>query len=260
MRDRSSRAIVFGVALVVAGVALGWSGLAPLSETWEAQGGYFMSDPLTVDRATHAVVAEDVDLLRGRYDTLAEETFLFSFMGEPDEVRMQGIPSTSDGLFMGIAPTTTVETYLGDVAHDEIVDWDANQASITDVEYTSHEGVTIPGDPGSESFWVASASGTGGQTLEWTIEPGDWTVVVMNEDASRGVVAELRFGTLVPAGLETIAWTLFALGLVVLICGAWFLDLGLRRWSNDSEPEVGAGSPVVAPETDTPKEPVGSAS
>ena len=260
MRDRSTKAIVFGVILVVAGLALGRSGLAPLSETWEARDGYFMSDPLTVDRASHAVVGEDVDLLRGRYDTLTEETFLFAFMGEPDAVRMQGTASSNDALFMGIAPTTAVDAYLDEVAYDEIVEWDANQASITDVKYTTHEGAATPGDPGSESFWVASVSGTGEQTLDWTIEPGEWTVVVMNEDASRGVSAELRFGTLVPAGLDTIAWTLFAVGLVALICGGSLLYLGVRRWGRDTGPEGGVGSPVSTRQTDTPREPVGSTS
>ena len=71
------------------------------------------------------------------------------------------------------------------------------------------------------------------------------------------------FGTLVPAGLETIGWTLFGVGLALLICGAWFLDLGLRRWNKNGEPKGGSGSsvaPVVAPETEAPPEPVGSAS
>jgi AmmeMemoRadiSam system protein A len=80
--------IAVGVGLVVVGLVLFWSGVAPLNESWSATDGYFMSNPLPLDRRTNAVVATDVDLLRGRYDTLAEETFLFEFLGEPDDVRV----------------------------------------------------------------------------------------------------------------------------------------------------------------------------
>ena len=91
-----------------------------------------------------------------------------------------------------------------------------------------------------------------------TINRARRTVVVMNQDASPGVSAELRFGTLVPAGLETFAWVLIVAGLVVLVAGAWLLDLGLRRWSDDPWPEAGVDRTVTAPETEASREPVGS--
>lgn len=260
MTDRGTKAIGFGVALVVVGLVLGWSGLAPLSEYWDADDGYFMSSPLTLDRASSAIVAEDVDLLRGRYDTLTEETFIFTFMGEPDEVRLQGVASTSDALFVGIAATVDADAYLDGVGHDEIVEWDSDQANITDVEYVTHEGTGIPDAPGAETFWVASVTGTGEQTLDWTIEPGDWTVVVMNADSSSGVTAELRFGTLVPAGLHVVAWTVLAVGLVALISGATLLVVGLRGRRRNTTPTGDVDDTNVALEPDTPREPVGPTS
>jgi hypothetical protein len=108
--------------------------------------------------------------------------------------------------------------------------------NIVAVEYTSHEGLAAAGVPGSEQFWVASTSGTGQQTLDWTIESGEWAMVVMNADASSGVSADLRFGALAPSGLESLAWTSFAVGLVALIGGGLLMYLGLRRRAGDSTP------------------------
>jgi hypothetical protein len=240
MPDRRGKAIGFGVALLVVGLVLAWSGLAPLSEYWGARDGYFMSNPLTVDRSSQAVIAEDADLLRGRYETLSEETFVLQLMGEPDDVRVQAAAASTDGVvFIGIAPTAAVDAYLDEVAHDEIVEWDTNLANITDVEYTSHDGTATPGRPDSETFWVASATGAGEQTLDWTIEQGEWTFVAMNGDASSGVAAELRFGTLVPAGLNTIAWAVFIVGLIALIGGGVLLYLAAVHWGRKAAPADG---------------------
>ena len=138
--------------------------------------------------------------------------------------------TSSDGvLFVGIAATADVDAYLDGVGHDEIVEWDADQADITDVEYVTHRGTAIPDAPGSEMFWETSAAGTGEQILECTIEPGDWTVVVMNTDASSGIGAEVSFGTRVPASVQVIAWTVFALGVVALVSGATLLITRLGR-------------------------------
>ena len=63
-----------------------------------------------------------------------------------------------------------------------------------------------------------------------------------------------------PAGLDTIAWTLFGVGLVLLICGGWLLYLGVRHARRDTRPEGGGGNPVATQETDTPREPVNSPS
>jgi hypothetical protein len=76
---------------------------------------------------------------------------------------------------------------------------------------------------------VTSASGTGQQTLDWTIQSGEWAMVIMNADASSGVSADLRFGALAPSGLDTLAWTSIAVGLVALIGGGLLLYLGFPR-------------------------------
>jgi hypothetical protein len=254
--DRRTKAIGFGVVAVVVGLLLVWGGLTPLSQTRDAD-GYLMSDALTVDRPSHAVISNDVGLLRGHYDCAGEETLILGF-STPDEVRMRGVASGPDALFMGIAPADAVAGYLDGVAHDEITDWDCDVDDIKPVEYTRREGTAVPGAPDAERFWVRSTSGTGEQTLDWTIESGDWAVVIMNADASTGLSADLRFGALAPSNLDTLAWTSFAVGLIALVGGGVLLYLGVRRWS--PRPTAGPGDPAGTQGTETPREPVGPTS
>jgi hypothetical protein len=110
-------------------------------------------------------------------------------------------------LFAAIGPAADVDRYLEGVAHDVVSDLDSSG----DPEYSRRPGATPPANPGSEMFWVASSSGTGEQTLDWEPEDGDWRVVVMNADATRGVSTDLSIG----AELDSVLW----IGLGMLVAG-----------------------------------------
>jgi hypothetical protein len=229
----SGTAIAAGVIGVGLGLVLVWNGATPLSQDRDAD-GYLMSSPLTIDRSSSAVMANDVGLLRGHYDCAAEETLLLSF-ATPDDVRIQGLPSGPDALFLGIGPATAVATYLDGVRYDEITDWDCDVDQIEAVAYSDHTGSAAAAVPGSEDFWVASASGTGLQTLDWTIGGGEWAVVIMNADASTGVSADVSFGALAPSGLDTFAWISIGAGLAALVVGGGLLVSGFRRRHGEAQ-------------------------
>lgn len=224
---RAEAKTIVGAVLVLIGLFLVWGGIAPLTESRDD--GYYMSDSLILDRPSSAVVTTDMDLLRGRWETLAEESFAEMFMDTPDDIRMEGVAAGDDAIFLGIAPTSAVDRYLDGVAYDEITEWEADQAAILDIEYTPHEGTVSPAPPGGETFWAVSVSGTETQTLDWTIEDGDWTAIVMNADGSSGVAAGVAFGALPPSGWDAWRWTTFAAGLVLVAGGALLAYLGLRR-------------------------------
>jgi hypothetical protein len=201
----------FGIGLVLAGLVLVYNfGLASLLHS-PVFGEYNLSDPLTIEVSSRAVVTDDVELLR--WNTMPE------FISPPDDVRVEGVATGSETLFMGIAPADSVAGYLDGVAHDEITAWDSFQDDITEVVYTRNEGTTDPTAPGTEGFWVASVSGSGEQALDWTIESGEWALVIMNADGSPGVSADVRFGVLAPSGLFPIGLASLVVGLVALIGG-----------------------------------------
>ena len=98
------------------------------------------------------------------------------------------------------------------------------------------EGDRVPSAPTTEPIWVAWASGSGEQTLDWTIEPGEWAVVIMNADGSTGVSTDVSFGALAPAGLTVLAWSVFGAGLAALAGGGWLIYLANRRWRVTTSP------------------------
>ena len=208
---RRTKVIGLGAGLVVVGLVLIFNfGLVSLFHS-PVLGEYRLSDPLTIEVSSRAVVTDDVELLR--WTTMPE------FVSPPDDIRVQGVATGSDALFMGIAPAAAVAGYLDGVVHDEITDWDSFQDDITDVVYTRNEGAADPAPPETKGFWVASVSGSGEQTLDWTIESGEWALVIMNADGSPGVSADVQFGVarlsvLLPIGLASLV-----VGLVALVGG-----------------------------------------
>ena len=111
------------------------------------------------------------------------------------------------GLFLGIGPASAVNRYLSSVSHDVATD-----VSVTPfhLKLTRHGGTATPPPPGSQSFWVAKASGNH-PTLTWTVTSGSYRVVVMNTDAA----APVAFA----GGLDLTIPHSFAIGIGLLIGG-----------------------------------------
>ena len=205
--------IVLGtIAGVIAlGLLAGGCALVGIDRTQRDDDGFVMSPDQELDSPTYAVVSESAEL-----DTDGAEWALDTFLGT---VRVR---SDSDrAVFVGIGPAAEVDRYLDGVEHDVVDDLDSGG----DPEYARRVGGAPSGPPTTETFWAASASGSGEQTLEWDPEDGDWRAVVMNEDASRGVSTEMSIG----AELDSVLWIglallgvgiLFAAGSALAITGA----------------------------------------
>lgn len=135
----------------------------------------------TVSLATgdRAVVAADIDLFAGD-----REMFL-------PEIGDASIRATDDeALFVGVGPTSSVTSYLAS-------GW---------------------GAPSEQTFWAHSADGTSA-VVDWDIEPGRWTAVVMNADGSPGVDATVQAS--VPSGpLRLAGGILGVIGVGAAIVGA----------------------------------------
>ena len=186
--------------LLALGLLVGGCALVAVDQTQRDDDGFLMSPTQEFSTPTYAIVSESADL-----DADGAEWALDAFLGT---VRIR---SESDRpVFVGIGPTDDVTRYLGGVERDVVDDLDSSG----DPEYSRRPGGAPTGQPGDETFWVASTAGAGERTLEWEPEDGDWRAVVMNEDASRGVSAELSIG----AELDSILW----IGIGLLAAGALF--------------------------------------
>ncbi len=120
-------------------------------------------------------------------------------------------------MFVGIGPEADVEAFLAGVPHDEVTDVDYEPFS-ADYRRENPAGTARPGAPADESFWVASASGNATQTVTWDLEPGQWSIVVMNADGSAAVASDIELG----GQIDYLAWIAIGLGLA----GVAFLAIG----------------------------------
>jgi hypothetical protein len=186
--------------LLALGLLVGGCALVAVDQTQRDDDGFLMSPTQDFSTPTYAIVSENADL-----DDEGAERALDTFLGT---VRIR---SESDRpVFVGIGPAGDVTRYLGGVERDVVDDLDSDG----NPEYSRRPGGAPTGQAGDETFWVASTAGAGERTLDWEPEDGDWRAVVMNEDASRGVSAELSIG----AELDSILW----IGIGLLVAGALF--------------------------------------
>jgi hypothetical protein len=141
--------------------------------------GYFNSDRRQLESATYAITSEDIDLGVDEVDWAPDEIL--------GNVRVQ--VDSEKPLFVGVGPDDDVDRYLGDVAHDELIDFDGDEP-----QFDPHVGRAPRTPPREQDFWVAESEGSGEQALTWDAEFGRWTAVVMNADAARGIDVEADAG------------------------------------------------------------------
>ena len=201
-----SIAALLAFALLVGGCAA-----VVVDRTQRDDDGFLMTPSEDFSTATYAVVSENADL-----DLDGPDWATTDFFGT---VRIR---SESDRqVFVGIARATDVADYLEGVAHAVVTE-------IDDAEYSEHPGGAPEGRPSDQTFWAASATGAGEQTLEWEPEDGSWNVVVMNADGSRGVAAELSIG----GELDAVLWIGIGLllgGGLLAAAAALAITAGIRR-------------------------------
>jgi hypothetical protein len=156
------------------------------------------------------------------------------------KLRLEAQSADSDvRIFLGIARTGDAERYLADVASDDVVDIGAGDA---EPAYEHHSGGPPATIPAAQRFWAGSASGAGLQVVTWKVEPGKWTIVAMNTDASPGVSVRVRAG----ARLGFLGWlgpTFLVGGGLLLAAGVTMIVFGVRQRSAAAASSEGSPSP-----------------
>ena len=223
--------IVVGVVLVlIALVPLGAGGILVGTHATQRDGdGFYASASNPISTPTRALVSDDLDIGIDGPDRLLDE-------GRLGTLRLTATGTESSPVFVGIARTSDVSAYLGAVERDEILDLELDPFSVST---TRHVGTAVPAPPASQRFWAESSIGSGEQAIEWPVEEGHWSAVVMNADGTPGVATGVSVG----ARLGFVLW----LGVVGLVAGAVILFAGIalivsgNRGSRSGAP---AGAPV----------------
>ena len=165
-------------------------------------------------------------------------------VGELASVQVRAAPVVPDQkIFVGLAETSEVSAYLRDVPQSSLGDVPWNAAGprpgvlswSDDDDERATAGTRVPEDPTAQDIWVASASGSGTQEVTFDLQPGRWSLVVMNTDATRPVWVDLQAGArtelLGPVGAGMLIG-----GLVGLVLGIPLLLLGTRGLGRDIDP------------------------
>jgi Domain of unknown function (DUF4389) len=228
---------VRSVALIVVGSLIGLIGLAMLAgggfalwadQTQRDSTGYFTGSTHEIASDSYAVTHDDIGVhhLPGFVDD-----------GKLVRIRIDAHSQGGGPLFVGVARDRDVDAYLTNVAHSNLRDYDV---ATEDQEYDSVGGTARPAPPAAQSIWVAS--GTGAKPLTWRLREGDWAVVLMNADGSKGVAANVKFGAKIGYLAEVTAGLLVA-GALSLALAVFLIMRGGRR-RGDAE-AVGDPSPVT---------------
>ncbi|MBK6763786.1 MAG: hypothetical protein IPG68_11205 [Micrococcales bacterium] len=138
----------------------------------------------------------------------------------------------NESLFVGVAPKVDSLDYLQGAPYELVTGIDSTSDT---VNQTSIPGDRVPEAPALQPFWADQASGQD-VTVAWPVSDAETTLVVMNEDASRGVDGQVSV-------LATVAWAgsaaigMAIAGLVIIGIAIWVLVLAFRAGSGESAPQ-----------------------
>ena len=214
---------VAAIAMVVGGLTLlaGAGGLTGVDKT-QRDDGYLTTDTTRVTAAGYAVASEGLEL--GGRD---EEWVL-------GRARVRATATDGTPVFIGVARSDDAAAYLENIEHSTVT-----EIADPSTTFEQHSGGTPTVDPADSDIWITQASGSGTQSIDWSLDKaGRWTVVVMNADGSSDVDIDADAGATVPI-LHDVTVGLFATGaLFVLIGGGVLVGLRVNRPRHAAEGEL----------------------
>ncbi len=207
--------LVIGIIVLLIGLAMtiGGGGMVGVSQAFKNEEGYITSRSAHLASDSYAVTSEPVDFGSG---------VDWGGSWQPSDFLSLRVEATSNNgkvPFVGIASESDVVSYLSNVSYDEVHHWAARESGDAAITYLRHPGTAAPAPPETQSFWAASVHGEGQQTLTWAPQPGQWVIVLMNDDGSPGIDVSGTVGARIP-------W-LFRAGLGTLIAGILLLAAGI---------------------------------
>lgn len=199
---------IFGglLALVGLGVLAAGGGMLWAYGAERGADGFFDTPSVALQSEGHALVSEQLDLGARPGDVFPS--------GRLATVRVTA--EADNGVFVGIGPEAEVAEYLDGVGHSVV----RRIVSDADVAYRQIDGGAPAVPPGDVDFWAASATGPGTRSVEWELEQGEWTVVIMNADGSAPVSVDASAGArtewLLPIAIATLAFGVF-IGILAVV-------------------------------------------
>lgn len=228
MKTRNIVLLVLGIVLLLLSLVplLGGGWLMWTEKTRRDREGFYRTKTIQFEKDSYAIATSGTKI------ELGEDSKWF-FRGrrwDPGDflsIKIEGSSSDpSKQIFIGLAQASKVEAYLKDVEHHEATPLIILRSRLG---YVRHMGTSKPEAPTTQAFWKATAHGGGTQTLVWGIEEGAYSLVLMNDDGSRGLDLNVSFGVKIPPIVWGIGSVLLVVGIALLIAAIIAIYLGARR-------------------------------
>jgi len=214
---RIAALVAGGVAAFLALLTLAAGGALLWGDAQKDHDGYLSTGTDRFHTRTAAIATDNLDVeTGGASDLLGHDLF--------GKVRVRAESHAGTPVFVGIARTADVDRYLRGTAHTTVTDVDTSPFKAT---YRTVPTGRRPARPATQSFWAASARGTGRQEVTWDVKDGNWSVVVMNADASRRVDTGISAGADLP-WLDEAGWATVGAGILVALMAAGLILVGTR--------------------------------
>jgi hypothetical protein len=214
---RTGPTVVGVVAVVLAAIQIAAGALALWGDSKKGPDGYLST-------GTERFTTPSRALASARLDIELDDKHWIAGVEDLGDTRLEVTSAGDKPVFAGIAPQRDVRAYLAGVEHTLVTDIDSSPFT---ARHRERHGSRAPAPPAEQDIWAASVQGTGTQTLHWTPDAGDWSVVVMNADGSAGVAADVSAGAEI-AFLEPLGWSLAGGGVLLLALGVGLITLGVR--------------------------------
>jgi len=206
-------AAVLAIGFIAAGALLLWG------DSKKDEQGYLATGKDRYAASTYALATDNLDIDLDGAGWIMDGDDL-------GKVRLAVESSADKPIFVGIARTSDVSEYLHGSSYTSVTDVDYSPFHATYRDH-DHSGERRPARPADQQFWAASVHGSGTQSLAWDLKDGDWSIVVMNADGSRGVDTDISAGAKIPF-LGTFGWISLGGALVLLITAGTLVYLGVR--------------------------------
>jgi hypothetical protein len=210
---RTGRLIGGGVLATVGAVlALGGGGVLALG----GSDGEFSSG--------HRVVSTSASALVSKAASINNTADVTKVLGQP-RIKIAADSMTGErNVFIGVGRKADVDRYLAGAQIDRVNDFEVDPWTL---DKTRVEGSVRPKPPATQSFWVTRSSGSSA-AIDWKVRDGNYRVVVMNADGSRGVHTDSEFSVQVPH-LASAAIVALILGVVIIAGGIVLMAIPSRR-------------------------------
>lgn len=198
------------ISLVLAAVlAFGAAAVWTAKKTLADDDGFFTAPTASCRVDSYAITSESLRLDFSGPGSLTPSSVL-------GDGRVTARSADGSAVFVGIADSRSVDTYLEGVGRSTMLPERRFGDERLPVCETS--GGRAPSTaPATMPIWTTYAQGSGSQTITWPFRQGDWTVVIMNADGSRGLDVAVDAGATFPAVGLVITILMFATGFFLLL-------------------------------------------